>query len=166
MHALLHPSSDSELSSILASNPGRLVVIDAFATWCGPCRFIAPKFEQLPREFPEAVFVKMDVDQLQQSAAKLGITAMPTILYFKDGQKLTSVVGADWNKIYSTVKSNYIVPPPKPAPKKDLPPVKETYEQLMTHPVKDLKHMLEERGISYAGLFEKSELAMKLLEKK
>ena len=92
---------------------------------------------------------------------------MPTIGYFLDGQKIATVVGADWNKIYSTVKSKYVVPAqPKPAPKKDLPPITETHDQLMGRPVKELKSLLDERGISYAGLFEKGELVGKLLENK
>lgn len=89
---------------------------------------------------------------------------MPTIGYFIRGQKVDTVVGADWNKIYQTVKSKYVIPaPPKP---KNLPPVTASKEELMGKSVKELKGMMDERGISYAGLFEKPELAERLLEGK
>lgn len=120
------------------------------------------------------MFVKLDVDQLQRSAGQWGVTAMPTIMFFVDGQKVANVVGADWNKIYQTTKSKYIAAPKaaapaaeaKPAPKKDLPPLTESHDQLMTKSVKDLKHMMDERGISYVGLFEKEELVGTLLGSK
>lgn len=129
----------------------------------GPCRFIAPKFENLASEFPAAVFVKVDVDVLQRTAAQWGITAMPTIGYFIGGNKVDTVVGADWGKIYGTVKARYVVPAP---PKKKVGPVTESREQLMARSVKELKGMMDERDISYAGLFEKGELVGRLLEGK
>jgi hypothetical protein len=89
---------------------------------------------------------------------------MPTIGYFIRGQKIDIVVGADWNKIYGTVKSKYVVPaPPKP---KNLPPITASKEELLAKSVKELKGMMDERSISYQGLFEKPELVAKLLEGK
>lgn len=83
----------SELQALIAS--GVPVAIDFFATWCGPCRAISPKFEKFSCDFPTVNFVKVDVDHAQEIAKSMDITAMPTFIFFKEGKKVTTVVGAD-----------------------------------------------------------------------
>lgn len=62
---------------------------------CGPCKMIAPKLEQWSTEYPAADFLKIDVDQLAELAQELGITAMPTFFFYRDGKKVKELVGAN-----------------------------------------------------------------------
>ncbi|KAF2861835.1 thioredoxin-domain-containing protein [Piedraia hortae CBS 480.64] len=73
---------------------GSLMVVDFFATWCGPCKVIAPQVVEMSNRFKNARFYKIDVDELPAVAQELGITAMPTFVLFKDGEKVQDVVGA------------------------------------------------------------------------
>ncbi|KAF0983662.1 hypothetical protein FDP41_007577 [Naegleria fowleri] len=91
--------SDSQFTSELAST-NKLVVVDFFATWCGPCKKVAPIYEQLANQYQQdAVFLKVDVDICQQTAAQCEISAMPTFVLFKNKKKLDQVVGGDMNKL-------------------------------------------------------------------
>ncbi|CUS24560.1 LAQU0S17e01684g1_1 [Lachancea quebecensis] len=73
----------------------KLVVVDFFATWCGPCKMIAPMIEKFAEQYPSAAFYKLDVDQVPEVAQKNEVSAMPTILLFKNGQVVDKVVGAN-----------------------------------------------------------------------
>lgn len=70
-------------------------MLDCFATWCGPCKVIAPKVVGFAKEFPQAHFYKIDVDEVSDVAQELGIRAMPTFLLFKNKEKVAEVVGAN-----------------------------------------------------------------------
>ncbi len=71
-----------------------LVLVDFHATWCGPCRMIAPVVEQLAAEQSGRVSVaKVDIDQAQGITANLQITSVPTVILFKDGKEVKRVVG-------------------------------------------------------------------------
>ncbi|GMM29659.1 thioredoxin [Martiniozyma asiatica (nom. inval.)] len=72
-----------------------LVVVDFFATWCGPCKMIAPMLEKFSVEYSTATFIKVDVDQLPTVAASQEITSMPTLLFFKNGEIVAKVIGAN-----------------------------------------------------------------------
>ena len=68
-------------------------LVDFWAEWCGPCRMVAPIVEELAGELPQVTFAKLNVDENQQVAQKLGITSIPTLLLYKDGQVVDRVVG-------------------------------------------------------------------------
>lgn len=71
------------------------IVLDFWAAWCGPCRMVAPIVEQLADEYKGKVTVaKLDVDANQQTAMRFGIRSIPSILFFKDGKHVDTVVGA------------------------------------------------------------------------
>ncbi|KAE8363722.1 thioredoxin-like protein [Aspergillus caelatus] len=78
-------------------NSGQVVIIDYWATWCGPCNMISPVFETLASkpEFSSIKFVKVDVDEQEEISQEVGIRAMPTFQAFKDGLKIDELVGAD-----------------------------------------------------------------------
>lgn len=73
-----------------------LTIVDFWAEWCGPCRIVAPIIEELAAEYQDrGVRVgKVDVDANPQTASKYGIRSIPSILFFKDGQHVDTVVGA------------------------------------------------------------------------
>jgi thioredoxin 1 len=73
----------------------KLVVLDCYATWCGPCRLIAPKVIAFSNDYPDVQFYKLDVDKVSDVAAELGVRAMPTFFFFKDEQMVGDVVGAN-----------------------------------------------------------------------
>lgn len=71
------------------------VLVDFWATWCGPCRQIAPIVEDLADEFEgRAKIGKVDVDDNPQTAQEYGVRSIPTLLFFKDGEVADKVVGA------------------------------------------------------------------------
>lgn len=70
------------------------VLVDFWATWCGPCQMIAPIIEELAKEFEGKLKVgKLNVDENIQKSNEYGITAIPTILIFKNGQVIKKLVG-------------------------------------------------------------------------
>lgn len=81
------------------------IILDCFATWCGPCKAIAPKVAEFSNAYPQAKFYQIDIDQLASTAAELGVRAMPTFMLFKGGQKVSEVVGADSNKLKAGIES-------------------------------------------------------------
>jgi len=83
-----------------------LLVLDCFATWCGPCKVIAPQVVKFSNEFPTARFYKLDVDEVPDVAQDLGIRAMPTFLLFKNGEKVAEVVGANPKALKAAIESN------------------------------------------------------------
>jgi len=77
-----------------AIESGDKVLVDFFATWCGPCKFIAPILEELAEELPEGQrIVKLDIDQHPQIANQCMVTAVPTLIMFKDGKETGRLVG-------------------------------------------------------------------------
>lgn len=73
----------------------RLVLVDLWATWCGPCRVIAPMLETLARDFAgDLKVVKVDVDVAQETARRFAATSIPTLLMMQDGAVVDRIVGA------------------------------------------------------------------------
>jgi thioredoxin 1 len=91
--------TDSNFEQLVV-NSDKLVVIDLWAEWCGPCRMIAPHIEALHDEYQgKAVIGKLDVDSNPQIPSKYGVLNIPTILFFKNGQVVDKVVGAVPKKV-------------------------------------------------------------------
>lgn len=71
----------------------KLVLIDFWATWCGPCQMIAPVIESISEENNKVKVCKVNVDEEQELAIKYGIMSIPTLLFFKNGEPVKTVVG-------------------------------------------------------------------------
>jgi thioredoxin 1 len=81
------------------------VLVDFWATWCGPCKAIAPVVEQIAVDFKGKVKVgKMDIDKHQGVAQKYNVRSIPTLLVFKGGKVVDTVIGADRTRIIESVK--------------------------------------------------------------
>jgi len=72
-----------------------LVLVDFFATWCGPCKMMAPVIDQLAEEMDgKAKIFKVDVDEARDLAAKYRIMSVPTLMFFKNGEVVDQIMGA------------------------------------------------------------------------
>lgn len=85
-------SEDEFKQAISASN---LVVVDFFAVWCGPCKMIAPLLEKFSNDYSNVSFYKVDVDELPSVAQSNEVSSMPTLLFFKSGELVGKVIGAN-----------------------------------------------------------------------
>ncbi|MBR4455833.1 MAG: thioredoxin [Solobacterium sp.] len=84
-------SSVEEFDAILKTN--RSVFADFFATWCGPCKMVGPVVEKVSDVEKDVKFIKIDVDQVSELASRFGIMSIPTLLAFRDGEKVGEILG-------------------------------------------------------------------------
>eukprot|EP00525_Craspedostauros_australis_P010458 CAMPEP_0198133432 /NCGR_PEP_ID=MMETSP1442-20131203/59561_1 /TAXON_ID= /ORGANISM="Craspedostauros australis, Strain CCMP3328" /LENGTH=173 /DNA_ID=CAMNT_0043794549 /DNA_START=500 /DNA_END=1021 /DNA_ORIENTATION=+ len=86
-----------------AASNQQLVIIDFSATWCGPCKAIAPLFEEFSEDVQDALFVKVDVDDNPETAAKYSVSAMPTFLFIKEGEVVDRLMGANPQRLQELI---------------------------------------------------------------
>lgn len=85
-------ANNKNFKDILASS--RLVLVDFWASWCGPCRMLSPIVDDIAKEFEGKIEVaKCNIDDAEEVAAKYGIRSIPTLLFFKDGEVADKTVG-------------------------------------------------------------------------
>ena len=93
MSAAMELTKDNFQSEVIEGDVP--VLVDFWATWCGPCRAVAPVIDELATEYEGKLKVgKVDVDAEQQLAADFGVRSIPTLLIFKDGKMAEQIVGA------------------------------------------------------------------------
>jgi len=99
--------SEAAFDKTVSSSGDTLVVVDYSTTWCGPCKVIAPKFDELSDKYPEAVFLKV-IGDASADASKLmkreGVRSVPSFHYFVNGEKVDVVNGANAEAIESAIK--------------------------------------------------------------
>ena len=86
-----------------AAESKKLVVVDFTASWCGPCRFISPIFADLAKKITNAIFLKVDVDELAPVSEEFKVEAMPTFLFLKEGKEVDRMVGAKKEELFTKV---------------------------------------------------------------
>ncbi|MFQ5654484.1 MAG: thioredoxin [Planctomycetota bacterium] len=91
---VLEINNDNFETEIVES--GSVAMIDFYATWCGPCKTIAPIVEELAGEYADrgVKVAKVDIDNAQELATRYGIQGVPTLMFFKGGEKVDQIVGA------------------------------------------------------------------------
>ncbi|KAK6453691.1 thioredoxin-like protein [Scheffersomyces xylosifermentans] len=83
-----------------------LVVVDFFATWCGPCKMIAPLLDKFSKEYSSAKFIKVDVDEFGEIAQEYEVSSMPTVIFFKEGKIVNKVIGANPAALKQVISAN------------------------------------------------------------
>ena len=97
----------SQFRGSVEENQG-VVVVDFFATWCGPCKMLAPIFESLSKEMNDKVdFAKVDIDRSLEIAQEYKISSVPTMIIFKNGKEVQRMVGfMPKEKLKSKIKAH------------------------------------------------------------
>ena len=84
--------TDDNFKSTIESSKGK-VLVDCFATWCGPCKMLSPILDELAKEVKEVTFYKLDVDENPNTSEEYQIMTIPTILIFEDGRLISQTSG-------------------------------------------------------------------------
>lgn len=90
---MLHITQSEEFKKEVLEEQNKSVLVDFFATWCGPCKVLAPVIEQLEKDNPQVKIVEVDVDQAQELAAQYGVMSIPTVYVFKKGKAVKQFIG-------------------------------------------------------------------------
>ncbi len=90
--SLLHVTKQTFEKEVL--NSEKPVLVDFFATWCGPCRMVGPILEEIAEEREDIKIVKIDVDQEPELAAQYGVSSIPTLFVIENGQVKNQALGA------------------------------------------------------------------------
>ncbi|KAG2204486.1 hypothetical protein INT46_005415 [Mucor plumbeus] len=105
MSAIQQITNASDFQKLLTTTD-KLIVVDFFATWCGPCKMISPFYAQLSTKYPQVVFAKVDVDQVKEVAAACKVTSMPTFQFYKAGSRVAEMKGANPQQLEHYVKQH------------------------------------------------------------
>lgn len=82
--------NESEFNSLVSNG---IVLVDFYATWCGPCKMLAPVLEEVASDRDELKVVKMDIDENMELAKTYGVMSVPTLMLFKDGNMVSKKIG-------------------------------------------------------------------------
>jgi thioredoxin 1 len=105
-HVQNFEGSVDDFQAMLSEAGDKLVVVDFFAEWCGPCRMIAPKVHAMAEEMENVKFVKVDVDENEDVTESADVQAMPTFILYKKGEKVDTMSGANADKLKEMIKNN------------------------------------------------------------
>jgi len=104
----VHFTNETFVSEVLEK--GKPALVDFWAPWCGPCRALAPVIDELAEKFDGVVEIgKLNVDDNPETAQRYGITSIPTVLVFKDGEVVNQLVGMRSLQEYSQILNDTLV---------------------------------------------------------
>uniref|UniRef100_A0A1B6M690 Thioredoxin domain-containing protein n=1 Tax=Graphocephala atropunctata TaxID=36148 RepID=A0A1B6M690_9HEMI len=98
--------NDSEFQIKLTSSKDTVVVVQFSAAWCGPCKRIAPFFDQMAAKYSQSVFLKVDINVCQETAMAQGVSSMPTFVFYKGGGKIDSITGSNTQLLEEKIKQH------------------------------------------------------------
>ncbi|GFP88462.1 tpr repeat-containing thioredoxin tdx [Phtheirospermum japonicum] len=107
---LIEIHSTTELKEKLnaAEKTSRLAILYFTATWCGPCRYVAPAFSGLAEKYPNVVFLKVDIDEEPGAAFEYNVSSVPSFLFIKNGREVDNFVGVDTNLLEMKVAQHAV----------------------------------------------------------
>lgn len=91
MNNIINITKDNFEAEVL--NSDKTVLVDFWATWCGPCKMIAPAVEEIANEHPEVKVCKVNVDDEGELSIRYGVMSIPTLLIFKEGEVVQTAIG-------------------------------------------------------------------------
>lgn len=95
--------SDDIFSALIASN--KLVVVDFFATWCGPCRALSPYIDELAINHQNILFAKANIDETPTMASELNVKSLPCVIIFENGKETNRIVGFNKPKLQAIIET-------------------------------------------------------------
>lgn len=95
--------SDNDFNTIITSN--KLVVVDFFATWCGPCRALSPYIDELATNNHHILFAKANIEETPDIANELDVKSLPCVVIFKNGKEINRVVGFNKPKLQAIIEN-------------------------------------------------------------
>uniref|UniRef100_A0A7E4V9V5 Thioredoxin n=1 Tax=Panagrellus redivivus TaxID=6233 RepID=A0A7E4V9V5_PANRE len=90
----------------IAEAGDKLVIIDFYATWCGPCRIMGPKFHKMADELTGNIYIKVDVDEGEDIVNTFDIKVMPTFVFIKNGKTIATIEGNNYDKLHEAAKQH------------------------------------------------------------
>ena len=106
MSTAIFIQDETEFDSLLAAES--LLVVDCTATWCGPCKLVAPLIDKLADDFSDrAKIMKLDIDENKSIAKRFGLRSIPAVMFFKQGELVETIVGVKpYEEFKSTVENH------------------------------------------------------------
>jgi thioredoxin 1 len=106
MSTAIFIQDETEFDSLLAAES--LLVVDCTATWCGPCKLVAPLIDKLADDFSDrAKIMKLDIDENKSIAKRFGLRSIPAVMFFKQGELIETLVGVKpYEEFKSTVENH------------------------------------------------------------
>lgn len=104
---IIYVKNTQEFDELLSKE--KLLLVDFWATWCGPCRMLAPVIDQLADQYEGKITVaKVDTDENQELAIRYGIQTIPTVIIFKEGQNVAKEIGVKPLKSFASLIESHI----------------------------------------------------------
>mgnify|MGYP003460545964 FL=1 len=107
MSTAIFIQDETEFDSLLAAES--LLVVDCTATWCGPCKLVAPLIDKLADDFSDrAKIMKLDIDENKSIAKRFGLRSIPAVMFFKQGELVETLVGVKPYEEFKTTVENHL----------------------------------------------------------